>query len=145
MSFPSISIIILNYNAKDFIENCIRSILESEYTREKMEIILVDNASSDKSVEIVRNKFPPVKIVQNKSNLGFCEGNNVGMRTAEGEILVILNPDVKVEKNWLIELIKVFEQNNNAGLVRSKLLYSDGTIQNIGFKLHKSLRPIPIA
>jgi len=104
---PLVSVIILNYNAGNLLSKCIESVLKTDY--EKFEIIIVDNDSKDDSVDRCKEKFRDVQIIENKKNLGYCEGNNVGIRNAKGEFIVILNPDTVVDSNWLKELIKGYE------------------------------------
>jgi len=100
---PLVSIIILNYNAGEFLLECIKSVLKTNY--ENFEVIVVDNASNDNSVELCKKDFQDVKILENDVNLGYCEGNNVGIRKAKGEFVAILNPDTVVEEDWLKELV----------------------------------------
>jgi GT2 family glycosyltransferase len=116
---PLISIIILNYNAGNLLIDCISSIEKSIYTN--FEIILVDNVSKDNSHKKCKEKFPIIKLIENKENLGYCEGNNVGLRIAKGKFIVILNPDTIVDSNWLDELLKAY-QNNGEGLYQPKFL-----------------------
>ena len=116
---PLVSIIIVNYNSGNLILDCVQSILESSYTN--LEIILVDNASSDDSHKVCKEKFQSVFLIENKQNLGYCEGNNVGIKNAKGEFVVILNPDTTVEPNWLNELLKAF-QDLGDGLYQPKIL-----------------------
>ena len=116
---PLVSIIILNYNAGDLIQKCINSIINSNYA--SFEIILVDNNSQDNSHKICKEKFPQIILVENKSNLGYCEGNNVGIRLANGEFIVILNPDTIVEKEWINYLLDAYQQKGD-GLYQPKLL-----------------------
>ena len=104
---PLVSIIILNYNAGNLLSECIESVLKTDY--EKFEIIIVDNDSKDDSVDRCKEKFRDVQIIENKKNLGYCEGNNVGIRNAKGEFIAILNPDTVVDSNWLKELIKGYK------------------------------------
>ena len=119
MKIPKISIIILNYNAGDLLEKCISSIVKSNY--ENIEIILVDNASQDQSHIKCKEKFSQIKLIENKENLGYCEGNNIGIKSANGEYIIILNPDTEVESNWIEEFIKEFN-NHGDGLYQPKLL-----------------------
>jgi len=121
-TIPLISIIILNYNGGKFIEECIKSIMDSNYS--SYEIILVDNNSDDNSHKICKEKFPQIILIENKSNLGYCEGNNIGIRKAKGEYLVILNPDTLVEKEWLGHLLNAYKKNGR-GLYQPKLLAID--------------------
>jgi len=114
-----ISIIILNYNAGNLLIDCVSSIKKSAYTN--FEIILVDNISKDNSHKKCKDEFPTIKLIENKENLGYCEGNNVGLRVAKGEYIVVLNPDTIVDSNWLDELLKAY-QNNGEGLYQPKFL-----------------------
>jgi len=140
-----ISIVILNYNAGELLEKCISSILKSNY--KNFEIILVDNASKDESHKECKNKFPKIKLIENKENLGYCEGNNIGLRQVDGEYCIILNPDTEVEPNWINEFLKEYK-NHGEGLYQPKLLAtnnktrinSGGNMMNIfgfGYSLGK--------
>jgi hypothetical protein len=116
---PLISIIVLNYNAGQLLLDCIESLLKTKY--DSYEIIIVDNASRDESHRKSKEKFPSIHLIENKDNLGYCEGNNVGIRQARGEFVVILNPDTLVEPNWLIELLAAYQQTGE-GLYQPKFL-----------------------
>ena len=118
---PAISVIILNFNGGKLLEECISSVLKTDY--QNFEVILVDNASKDMSHKKCKEKFPNIKLVENKTNLGYCEGNNVGIRQTNAEFIVILNPDTIVEKSWLKELYNAFKKNG-PGLYQPKLLSS---------------------
>jgi GT2 family glycosyltransferase len=113
------SIIILNYNAGDLVLDCIKSIFEN--TPQNIEIILVDNLSTDGSQIKCKKVFPKIKLIQNNENLWFCAGNNVGIREAKGDFLVILNPDTKVTSGWLEELLSAYKKFGD-GLYQPKLL-----------------------
>lgn len=115
------SIIIVTYNHKKYLENCLRSISLQEYPHE---IILVDNGSSDGTIPFVENNFDYVKIIKN-INTGYGAGNNLGVTHAIGTYIVIINPDTIVEKNWLRELISPLRNNNNI-VTTSKILMYDG-------------------
>ena len=106
------SIIILNYNAGELLEKCITSIYESNY--KNFEVIVVDNNSQDESHKLCKEKFSSITLIENKENLGYCEGNNVGIRNANGEFITILNPDTIVEPNWLIELLDAYQEFGDA-------------------------------
>lgn len=128
-----ISIIIINFNGKRFLENCLRSVLTSNYTN--FEVIIVDNASTDGSIELIQEKFQynNLKIVKTGLNLGFAEGNNLGAKMAKGKYVVFLNNDTEVDKNWLKELVKVMESDKSIGAAQSKLLLFDRkTIDSAG-------------
>ena len=135
MNKELVSIIVLNYNAGDLLLNCIKSIKESSY--ENIEIIVVDNISSDDSQIKCQKKYPEIKLIQNKENLGYCGGNNVGIQASKGEFIVILNPDTVVEPNWLDELISAHNKFGD-GLYQPKILSlnEENTIQSTGNMLH---------
>ena len=105
---PLVSVIVLNYNAGELLLNCIESIKKSAY--KNLEIIVVDNISTDKSQRICKEKYPDIKLIQNDENFGYCEGNNIGIREAEGDYIMILNPDTIVESNWIEELISAYNK-----------------------------------
>ena len=112
------SIVVLNYNAGDLLLDCIKSVYKTQ-TR-KFEVIVVDNNSTDNSHKKCKEKFPQIRLIENKENLGYCEGNNVGIRNANGEFIVILNPDTIVAPNWLDELMKAFLKFGN-GIYQPKI------------------------
>jgi len=113
------SIVILNYNAGELLLNCIKSIYKTQTC--KFEVIVVDNVSTDNSHKKCKEKFPQINLIENKENLGYCEGNNVGIRNSKGEFIVILNPDTKVESNWLEELFNAYQIFGD-GLYQPKIL-----------------------
>mgnify|MGYP001049125428 CR=1 FL=1 len=117
------SIVILNYNGIRFIERCLTSILETDYPN--IEIILVDNGSTDGSLEIASRLFSKnqiVRIIRNERNLGFAEGNNVGYASSKGQVIVFLNIDTEVDRNWLRELMQVLDMEENIGVAQCKLI-----------------------
>lgn len=118
-SKPLVSIIILNYNAGQLLLDCIDSIQKSTYSN--FEIIVVDNASKDDSQKKCKARFPTIRLIENSQNLGYCEGNNVGLRVANGQFVVILNPDTIVEPSWLDELLKAYVTNGD-GIYQPKFL-----------------------
>ena len=130
-----VSVIVLNYNAGELLLNCIESLKKSTYSN--MEILVVDNISSDGSQTKCKEKFPDIKLIQNEKNLGYCGGNNVGIKEAKGEFIVILNPDTVVDVNWLDELIAA-QKEFGEGLYQPKILSlnEDGVIQSTGNMLH---------
>jgi len=119
---PLVSIIILNFNAGDLLVNCIESIKKSNYSN--YEIILVDNASTDNSITLCKTKFPKITYIQNDKNLGYSEGNNIGVHHAQGDYIAILNPDTLVKPDWLDELILGY-RTFGEGLYQPKLLSID--------------------
>ena len=132
---PLVSVIVLNYNAGELLLNCIESIKKSAY--KNLEIIVVDNISTDKSQKICKEKYPDIKLIQNDENFGYCEGNNIGIREAKGDYIIILNPDTIVESNWIEELISAYNKFGE-GLYQPKILSLDKTeiLQSTGNMLH---------
>jgi GT2 family glycosyltransferase len=120
-----VSIIIINYNGKFLLKDCIQSVLAQSY--QDFEIILIDNASTDGSFEFMKETFdnPKIKIYGTESNLGFAGGNNFGLIFTQSKYIVLLNNDTKVEKDWLKYLVETLESNENFGIVQS-LVYTEG-------------------
>ena len=118
-SEPLVSIVILNYNAGKLLDDCLHSIHKTE--KVNFEIILVDNASTDKSYKEYTQKFPDVNLIENSKNLGYCEGNNIGIRATKGEFVVVLNPDTIVNPTWLHELLHAYKKNGE-GIYQPKIL-----------------------
>jgi GT2 family glycosyltransferase len=125
------SIIILSWNGRDYISDCIAAI--SSQTDRSSEIIMIDNASQDESVKLAQAILPDIRIVQNKVNLGVSAGWNAGLSIAQGQSLIFLNQDVIVKGGWLEEIIDTLDRDERIGVVGSKLLFPDGiTIQHAG-------------
>jgi hypothetical protein len=117
-----VSVIILNYNGKKFLKNCFSSLNLTDYPRECFETIMVDNGSTDDSVEYVKTNFPWVRILPLAKNYGYTGGNNRGASCARGELLVFLNNDTTVEKNWLKQLAKVMNIDRRIAICGSKIM-----------------------
>jgi len=132
---PLVSVIVLNYNAGELLLNCIESIKKSAY--KNLEIIVVDNISTDKSQKVCKEKYPDIKLVQNDENFGYCEGNNIGIREAKGDYIIILNPDTIVESSWIEELISAYNKFGD-GLYQPKFFSLDEklVLQSTGNMLH---------
>jgi len=126
-----VSIIIPNYNGQKYLGDCIDSLQQLDFPRENYEIIVVDNASSDHSCELICSRYPDVLLIEAERNLGFASGCNLGIKNSSGEFIVLLNNDTVVDPNWLKELVAVAAQPEVA-IVGSKLLFknSPGEIQN---------------
>ncbi|MGB9700381.1 MAG: glycosyltransferase family 2 protein, partial [Thermodesulfobacteriota bacterium] len=130
MIFPKVSIIILNWNQLAFLQQCLNSIIENT-TYSNFEIIILDNGSNEKgTADYLKNL--PFKIIFSPKNLGYARGNNLAAKSAEGDLLLFLNNDIIAEKNWLTPMVKLMLQRVDCGIVGSKLLYPDRTIQHIG-------------
>lgn len=116
----SVSIVILSYNSREDLAECIPSLLSQTYSN--FEIIVVDNASADGSEEFIRTNYPEIKLVQTGQNLGYPAGNNAGFKIAEGEYIVVVNPDTVADSKWLAELIKPLESDHTIAATTSKIL-----------------------
>jgi GT2 family glycosyltransferase len=123
-----ISVIIVSWNAKAFLLKCIQSVLAQRFPG-PVEIIVVDNASSDGSPEAVRESFPMVKLICNKDNQGFAKANNIGIRASTGDYLFLINSDVEVSPGCFATMIHEMEQHRNIGILGPKIVGSDGRVQ----------------
>ena len=132
-----LSVIILNYNVRYFLELCIQSVQEAIKDIDG-EIIVVDNNSSDDSCAMVREKFPQIKRIENKENIGFSKGNNIGVAQAIGEYICILNPDTVVAENTFTKLIQFAKEKQNLGAIGCQLIDGSGKF------LTESKRNIPV-
>lgn len=123
-----LSIIIVNYNVKEFLQNLIYSI-EKAGKNISYEVIVVDNASDDGSIEMLRSKFPDIQLIANTGNAGFSKANNQGLKVAKGDFLLLLNPDTLVQEDTFETLINFLKNNDDAGMAGCKVLNPDGTLQ----------------
>ena len=115
MNNPLVTIVILNWNGRELLQECLNSVLKTEY--KPTEIIVVDNGSTDDSVEFVRNDYKTVIILENGKNLGYGEGNNRGIAIANGKYVVTLNNDIIVEEDWLNKPITYLENDEKIGVI----------------------------
>ena len=133
-----LSVIILNYNVRYFLEQCVFSVQKALENIDG-EIIVIDNNSSDDSCAMMRENFPQVKLIENKENSGFPKGNNIGVAQAKGEYICILNPDTVVAEDTFLKILnsKLQTSNSKIGIIGCKLI--DGT----GNFLPESKRGVP--
>lgn len=135
-----LSIIVVSYNTSSLLKQCLSSVykvLSSDGISKKAEVIVVDNASTDDSVKMVKKEFPRTKLIINKKNLGFAKANNQGIKLAKGKYILLLNSDTKVKKGAFLNLLQVMEKDRDIGVVGGKLLNKDGSIQpSVGFFPH---------
>lgn len=131
------SILIVNWNTRDILAECLQSILDDIGLPEstQMEVYVVDNASADGSVAMLRNRFPWVKLIENRDNVGFARANNQAMRVCQGEYVLLLNSDTKVLPGALQALVSFMDQTPNAGAAGSLLLNPDGTLQHSCYRV----------
>lgn len=130
-----LSIIIICWNDVKVIQDCLTSIF-AETSVFEFEVIVSDNGSTDDSVRVIKEKYPQVKIVENRANLGFAKGNNAGIRVARGDYVLILNPDTIILRRALEKLVAYADQHREAGAFGARVLNPNGTFQNCA-------RPLP--
>lgn len=121
-----ISVIIVNYNRKDLLRQCLDSIRGQDF--KDVEVIVADNASSDGSIEMLAICYPEVKLMRNAGNLLFCKAQNQGIDTAKGNFILCLNSDVVLDKSYLKEVLSSIESGAKIGMVSGKILRSDKKI-----------------
>ena len=131
-----LSVVILNYNVRYFLELCLKSV-EAAIEDIEAEIIVVDNDSSDDSCTMVKELFPNVILIENKENYGFSKGNNIGVAKAKGEYICILNPDTVVAEDTFSRILNFTKTEDHLGIVGCQLI--DGS----GHFLLESKRNVP--
>ena len=124
-----LSIIIVSYNTKDFIEECLESIKATSKGFD-YEIIVVDNASEDNSLEMLKTKFPDVIVVKNQENIGFSKANNLGVEKSKGRYVLFLNPDTVVYEDALLNMVKFMDEHTKAGAATCKLVMPNGKLDD---------------
>ncbi|EEF62384.1 glycosyltransferase family 2 protein [Pedosphaera parvula] len=124
-----ISVVILSWNDRSYLEECLES-LEQGSVSHSLEIIVVDNASTDGSPEMVESKYPRVKLIRNRENLGFPKGNNVGIEASRGKYVCLLNSDIKVLGRCLDILVDYMDEHRDIGMIGPRILNGDRTHQS---------------
>ena len=138
MSEIDLSIIIVNFNTRVLLKECLSSIFKNTKNL-RYEVVVVDNHSSDGSLEMVEKNFPEVRLIKNKENLGFAKANNQGLALAQGKYISFLNSDTLVLSNAFKSLIKVIEKDSSIGLLGPRLQGKNGQIQISARKRFPSL------
>ena len=134
MNKIDVSIIIVSWNVKCYVEECLSSI--NTQTTCSYETIVVDNASKDRTAENIKQNFPEVELIENQANFGFARANNQGIRISRGRYVVLVNPDTRVVENAIGSMVELMDANPDVYLAGGKLLSPDGKIQ-------QSLRKFP--
>jgi GT2 family glycosyltransferase len=127
MDKPTVSVIVLNWNGKRFLERCLDSLLNQDYPN--FEVLLVDNGSTDNSLEFVRGKFGKngkLRVVALRKNYGFSRGNNIGIKYVRGDYIIVLNNDTEVKKNLITKLVETAETSERIGSVGCKIVTDKG-------------------
>lgn len=135
-SSPAVSVIIVNWNAREFLRACLASLADQTIP---LEIFVVDNASGDASVEMVRSEFPRVQLIASEKNLGFAKGNNVAATRAQGRYLFLLNPDTTVPPDSLTKLVAYADTLPECGAVGPELQNPDGSHQRSCWRSYPGL------
>ncbi len=135
MIIPKVSVIIVSYNGQKLLEKCLDSL--SNITYDNFEIILVDNNSSDNTIQFVSKHFPSIIIIKLNSNKGFAEPNNIAAKIAKGDYLLFLNNDTVVTPNFISEMIKAIQSDQTIGMCQSLLLKPNGSIDSSGVFIDK--------
>lgn len=121
---PKVSVIIVNYNGKDYLCRCLASVFKNNY--KNYEVIVVDNSSTDGSVDYIKKKFAKklgsLRLVELAKNYGPAKARNEGIKLSQGKCLAFLDNDTQVDKNWIIEALRLFRSNEKIGCVQCKLL-----------------------
>ncbi len=129
-----LSIVIVNWNVRELLRRCLRAVARSSSTeppkRLSMQVIVVDNASSDGSVAMLRSEFPEVNLIANEENRGFTKGNNQGVALSAGRYVLLLNPDTEVLDDALGEMVAYMDDHPGVGALGPQLIYADGRVQS---------------
>ncbi len=123
---PYVSVIVLNWNGRGYLADCFDSLKALEYPPDRLELIIVDNGSTDDSVAFMREHYPQVRVIETGRNLGFAGGNNVGARAARGEYVAFLNNDTHVYPDWLIELVEAVRSDSEVACAGSRMMNLTG-------------------
>lgn len=139
--YPLVSVVIANYNGKHLLKTCLDSVFNQTY--KNYEVILVDNGSTDGSVEFIKENYPSIKLFVNSKNLGYAVGYNMGIEEAKGKYIATLNNDIKIEPDWMENLIEVAEneKDRKVGMYASKQLnfYQPELIDSTGIVLYRGM------
>jgi N-acetylglucosaminyl-diphospho-decaprenol L-rhamnosyltransferase len=128
-----LSVVIVSYNTRELLRGCLDSLFANLDAHVQHEVIVVDNASADGSVAMIRDSFPQVRLLANSQNRGFAASNNQAIRQSSGQHVFLLNPDTSVRKGALDSLMALLEERGDAGVVGPKLLFPDGSFQHSAF------------
>jgi GT2 family glycosyltransferase len=118
---PSATIVIVNFNGAQYLPACLDALKHQTYPSDRFEVVVTDNGSVDNSIDLLRNDYAWVKIIENRKNLGYASGNNVAIRASQSDYIVLLNNDTAPHEDWLENLVRVAVQNPRAGVVTSHI------------------------
>lgn len=125
---PDLSVVVVNWNTEELLAQCLRSVYETADSV-VVEVLVVDNGSTDGSVEMVRREFPLVRLIENVENVGFARANNQAMEVSYGRYVLLLNSDAALRPGALQTMCRFMDQHSEVGIVGGKLLNPDGSFQ----------------
>jgi len=134
----TLSIVILSHNVCDLLEKAIASVY-STYKENNLQLIVVDNASTDDSLEMIKKKFPKISLIESKTNIGFSAGNNLARKIVNGDVVLFLNPDTEVKGNAIQKCLDILERNSEIGAITCKVMLPDGRLD---YSCHRGLPTI---
>lgn len=123
-----LAIIIVNYNTRQLLDDCLASIFKADQPKGGLQVVVVDNASVDDSMDMVAKKYPTVTSIKNSENLGFAKANNVGVSAADARYLLFLNSDTVIRRYSLVKPLKYLKTHPKVGAITIKLFLKDGTV-----------------
>ena len=136
-----IAVLVINYNSKKYLPDLFASLKKTDYPENKWKLVFIDNASTDDSLQYTKKHYPQAHFIEEKTNWGFAEANNIGYRWARDngyDYIVLLNQDTIVTLNWLKALVETMEQDKTIGALQPKILLYPKTkyINNVGNRIH---------
>jgi GT2 family glycosyltransferase len=130
--FPRVSVLVLNLNGQQHLDACLSSIDAQDYPRDRVDVVLVDNGSTDGSVAFVRDKYPRTRVIARAANGGFCTPYNDAIRSSDAEFVALLNNDARVDPRWLTELVSAAHRHGAAAVASKILSWTGDTIDFVG-------------
>ncbi|MDP9022530.1 MAG: glycosyltransferase, partial [Actinomycetota bacterium] len=124
--WPSVTVVVINYNGRDYLATCLDSLVGQDYPQERVEVVFIDNASRDGSVEFVRERYPQLQVIVNDTNTGFAPAVNQGARAGSGDIVALINNDAVAQPQWLRELVKPLIMYDQVGCTGGLVLNARG-------------------
>jgi GT2 family glycosyltransferase len=135
-SLPHVCFIVVTYNAEQFVGHCLASLLGQSYPAEKIQVMVVDNASTDSTVRIVTQRFPDITLIVSPRNLGFARANNVAIRRTDTDFVALVNADAVLEPTWLERMVEGMASDPAIAIGGCKIYYPDGLLQHVGGIIH---------
>jgi len=120
---PRVRVVVVNYNGGELVERCVEHLLATEWPTNRLDVVVVDNASGDGSADVLAARFPHIRLIRSPRNLGFAGGNNLGLADLHGvDFVALVNPDAFMEPGWLRPLVEALQGDAHAGAANPKLL-----------------------